>query len=80
MPSMVKMTPPPQYFANKYENLYNSVDDSNDLLIVEESISLRIKNSAISEVLKIIPTLVTHGHLTNSSNLHSLTNNKGQTR
>ena len=35
----------PQYFANKYENLYNSVDDSNDLLIVEESISQRINNT-----------------------------------
>ena len=48
----------PQYFANKYENLYNSVDDSNDLLIVEESISQRIKNTDICEVLKITPTLV----------------------
>ena len=48
----------PQYFANKYENLYNSVDDSNDLLIVEESISQRINNTDICEVLKITPTLV----------------------
>ena len=48
----------PQYFANKYENLYNSVDDSNDLLIVEENISQRIKNTDICEVLKITPTLV----------------------
>ena len=43
----------PQYFANKYENLYNSVDDINNLLIVEESISQRIKNTDICEVLKI---------------------------
>ena len=42
----------PQYFANKYENFYNSVDDSNDLLIVEESISQRIKNTDTCEVLK----------------------------
>ena len=48
----------PQYFANKYENLYNSVGDSNDLLIVEVSISQRIKNTDICEVLKITPTLV----------------------
>ena len=48
----------PQYFANKYENLYNSVNDSNDLLIVEENISQRIKNTDICEVLKITPTLV----------------------
>ena len=48
----------PQYFANKCENLYNSVDDSNDLLIVEESISQRIKNTDICEVLKITPTLI----------------------
>ena len=46
-----------QYFVNKYENLYNSVND-NDLLIVEESISQRIKNTDICEVLKITPTLV----------------------
>ena len=48
----------PQYFAGKYENLYNSVDDCNDLLIVEESVSQRIKNSDICEVLRITPTLV----------------------
>ena len=48
----------PQYFANKYENLYNSVDESNELLIVEESISQRIKNTDICEVLKITPTLI----------------------
>ena len=48
----------PQYFANKYENLYNSVDDSNDLLIVEDSISQRIKNAKICEVFKITPMLV----------------------
>ena len=47
----------PQYFTNKYENLYNSVDDSNDLLIVEDSISQRIKNTDIRELLKITPTL-----------------------
>ena len=47
-----------QYFANKYENLYNSVEDSNDLLFVEESISQRIKNTDICEVLKITPMLI----------------------
>ena len=47
----------PQYFANKYDNFYNSVHDSNDLLIGDESISQRIKNSDICEGVKITPTL-----------------------
>ena len=48
----------PQYFANKYEKLYNSVNDENDLLKIKKVIDQRIGYSDITEVLKITPRIV----------------------
>ena len=47
----------PQYFANKYEKLYNSVNDENDLLKIKKVIDQRIGYSDM-EVLKITPRIV----------------------
>ena len=48
----------PQYFANKYEKLYNSVNDEDDLRKIKKVIHQKNKNSDIMEVLKITPRIV----------------------
>ena len=48
----------PQYFANKYEKLYNSVNDEDDLRKIKKVIHQRIGYSDIMEVLKITPRIV----------------------
>ena len=47
----------PEYFACKYEQLYNSIDDE-DLSCVKASICGNIKRSDISEVSKITPAIL----------------------
>ena len=47
-----------QYFANKYEKLYNSVNDEDDLLKIKKVIDQRIGYSDITELLKITPRIV----------------------
>ena len=48
----------PQYFANKYEKLYNSVNDEGEMQRIKKEIHQRIGHSDIMEVLRITPRIV----------------------
>ena len=48
----------PQHFANKYEKLYNSVGDKENLLIVKKDICQRIVHSDMQEVSRITPEII----------------------
>ena len=48
----------PQYFANKYEKLYNSVNDKEEMQRIKKEIHQRTGQSDIMEVLRITPGIV----------------------
>ena len=48
----------PQYFANKYEKLYNSVNDEEEMQRIKKEIHQRIGHSDIMEVMRITPGIV----------------------
>ena len=48
----------PQYFANKYEKLYNSANDEEEMQKIKKEIHQRIGHSDIMEVLRIAPGIM----------------------
>ena len=48
----------PALFANKYSNLYNSVDDENELMTIKDEVCKKVITADISETEKITPNLL----------------------
>ena len=46
------------HFANIYENLYNSVNDDDDLNIIKDEVEKKISYSSIDDIEKVTPKIV----------------------
>ena len=48
----------PDHFANIYSNLFNSIEDSEDLATLKRSIDLGVQSESIHYVEKVTPAIV----------------------
>ena len=48
----------PSYFAKKYKNLYNSVDDKTNLTRIEENLENKVNKASLNELKVITPELI----------------------
>ena len=48
----------PSYFATKYKNLYNSVDDKTNLIRIEENLENKVNKASLNELNVITPELI----------------------
>ena len=46
------------HFRDKYERLFNSTDDGNDLLKVQEEIEANVYNQSLADIDKVTPGIV----------------------
>ena len=46
------------HFSDKYERLFNSTDDGNDLLKVQEEIEANVYNQSLADIEKVTPGIV----------------------